>query len=115
MKTVDQEGRKMCQEIYHITTNGTITVVDHSVFALWCLITVSNTGNGAKISITNRETPPKAVIPPVTLADPGSDAAGQMFNPNPQRYFWMEGGINIVTTGTTSGTVDVWLTYSDEQ
>jgi hypothetical protein len=111
---VQQDNRILTQEIYHITTNGTIIVVDHSVFLLWLHITVSVTGNAAKIGVFNRETPPKAVIPMTTLADPGADVAGQLFNPNPPRYFWMEGGISIVTTATTPGTTDVWITYSDE-
>jgi hypothetical protein len=114
MKTVDQEGRKLCQEIYHITTNGTVTVVDHSVFATWALISVSSAGNNSKIGIRNRETPPKFVVPMTTMVDPGADVSGATFNPNPPRYIWMEGGIEIVTTGTTPGVVDVWINYSDE-
>ena len=114
MKSVHVDGRKMCQEIYHINDNRTITVVDHSVFLVWLHITVSNAGNNAKIGVFNRETPPKAVIPMTTLADPGADVAGQLFNPQPRIYLWMEGGINVVTTGTAPGTVDVWVNYSDE-
>lgn len=114
MKSVHQEGRAVKQETYHITANGTITVVDHSVFLEWLHITVTNAGNSATIGVFNRETPPKAVIPPTTLADPGADVAGQLFNPNPPRNFWMEGGIDIVTAGNTPGITDVWITYSDE-
>ena len=98
-------------KVFHITTSAVtnVTAVDANITA--ALISVTNSGTNWDLSIKDRDTPAHNVIPPYVLNQPGSssDLIGKAFAP-PVPIF-MKGGIDIVTTGASTGIVDVWLWY----
>ena len=92
-----------------ITTKTTTTITAATAYVSELVIVCSAAGTSVTLVVQNKEGTPKILVPSFTLAVPTNG------NPNVVMRFsepiLMTSGIDIVTAGTTMGTVDVYCTY----
>jgi hypothetical protein len=89
-----------------ITIKGTTTVIAQSCQLNQILIAVTSAGTAWTMQIQDKASVPFILVPAFTLALPT--------DPGPIRipFDWpvyMDGGIDIITAGTTAGVVYVWM------
>jgi hypothetical protein len=94
------------QKVYRITAAGTITVLDSTGYFLAIVASVVTPGTLA-ITIQDKATIPKKLLPPFDLTPPGAGAGIVVRDWTAPQPLRMEGGIDIVTTG--AGEVYFWL------
>jgi hypothetical protein len=92
-----------------IITSGTLTLIGVTRFVAQVVIVVNNAGTSWKLKIQDRASPAFVLVPEVTLSAPSTANA---VIENFQEPIRMEGGIDIVTTGTP-GEVAVWFSYGE--
>ena len=99
------DNRKLESKSYHVTTNATNTPWAGSVLLMSLAVCVTGAGTSWTITVQNKEATPKIIYKatvavgttvPVALTDAGG--------------LEMTGGIDIITAGTTPGTLDVFAT-----
>jgi hypothetical protein len=89
----------------HITTSGTITVVDKPCFLLWLAVIVTLPGTTWTIRVNNREGTPEIIY----MNTGTGVSVGPDYVHFPEKML-MRSGINIVTAGT-AGAMDVFMAY----
>ncbi len=92
----------------HIISNTTTTIVASTAYLSTLVISCSNIGTLWTIVIQNKEGTPKILIPNFILTIPttGLPIILQFAEP-----ILMTDGIDIITTGSLAGVVDVFATY----
>jgi hypothetical protein len=92
----------------HITTKTTTTITAATAYVSTIIITCSGAGTAFTLVIKNKEATPITLVPIVTLTVPttGLPIILQFEEP-----ILMTSGIDVITAGTTAGTVDVFVTY----
>jgi hypothetical protein len=88
-----------------ITTNTTTTVTAATAYVTSIVIVVSGAGSAWTVKVQNKEGTPK-ILYPATTAVLGASTPVAVEHP-----ILATSGIDIVTAGTTPGTVDVFVTY----
>jgi hypothetical protein len=96
------------QKVSKITVAGTITVLDSTGYILALIASVVTPGTLA-IVIQDKATPPNALLPAIDLTPPGPVSGALVKDWTAPRPVRMEGGIDIVTTGT--GEAYFWIFF----
>ena len=91
----------------HLTANGTTPVTSSTAYISTLQITCTGAGTTETIKVQNKEGTPKVLYLSGTLVV--GNVVTFSFDTGP---VVMTGGIDIVYAGTTAGTVDVFITYS---
>jgi hypothetical protein len=89
-----------------ITIKGTTTVIDTSCQLNQICIAVENAGTAWTMKIQDKATIPFVIVPTFTMIVPADP--GPIIIP----FDWplyMDGGIDIITAGTTAGVAYVWM------
>lgn len=94
-------GRKA----FHVTTNTTNNVVAVTARLQTLVIQVSGAGTAWVITVQNKEGTPKILYQYLT-----AQGVGTFTVPLPVGVL-MTSGIDVITTGTTPGVADVFVTY----
>jgi hypothetical protein len=89
----------------HVTTNATATPTSSTAYVYTVTVAVSNAGSAWVITIKSKEATPKILYS-------ATAAVGTTTPISAQVPIGLTSGIDIVTTGTTPGTADIWITYS---
>lgn len=106
-----------------ITTNGTTTLVPSSCALVQLVISCSNAGTAWTLKIQDKSGSPAIIVAPFTLAVAANGQPAIIPFASLARDFIgaprgirMQGGIDIVTAGTTPGVLDVWadVTQADQ-
>jgi hypothetical protein len=85
------------------------TVVSTSCAVKQIVISVFSAGTGWVLRIQDIAAIPFVLVPPTTLTAPSTPSAAII---NFDEPVYMEGGVNVVTSGTTAGVVYVWVNGS---
>jgi hypothetical protein len=88
-----------------VTTNATTTVTSATAYVYTVTVAVSNAGSAWVIKIQSKEGTPKILYQ-------ATAAVGTTTPISAEVPIGLVSGIDIVTTGTTPGTADIWITYS---
>jgi hypothetical protein len=94
------------QIVVKVTAAGTNTVVNDTCFLLALIASVVTPGT-LGITIQDRSTAPNKLVPPFDLTPPGAGTGILVRNWSAPKPVRMNGGIDIVATGT--GEVHLWL------
>ena len=89
----------------HLTTNATTTVVSSTAYVNTVQVAVSTAGTAWVITIQSKEGTPKVLYK-------ATAAVGSSTPVNAIIPIGLTSGIDIVTSGTTPGVADIWITYS---
>lgn len=104
----------MTRDKHHarITDKSTTTIASQSRVLRRIIVVCSNAGTSWTLRIQDKAGSPAIALPSLTLAVPsdGKPLVVEFEQPG----ILMEGGIEIVTGGTTAGVVDVWIVYGDQ-
>ncbi len=92
-----------------ITTSDTTTAIGETRYLTQLVIGCDNAGSSWTLSIQDKSTPAKVLIPTFTLAVPSDGNPNVLLNF--KESILMSGGIDIVTAGTP-GVVSVWLSFA---
>jgi len=92
----------------HITSKTTTTITASTAYVSTLVISCSAAGSSWTLSVQDGEATAKILVPSFTLTVPTN---GQPIVLNFQEPIVMTTGIQVVTAGTTAGTVDVFATY----
>ncbi len=90
-----------------ITSKATTTPTAATAYVSVITFACSAAGTAWTFVVQNKEATPKILVPSITLTVPTTGAVIMQFN----EPVLMTSGIDIVTGGTTAGTVDVFITY----
>jgi hypothetical protein len=90
-----------------ITTSGTITAIAESVAITQVFVAVANAGTSWSLRIQDKGTPVFVLLPTTVLSAPALASWNKVFFDDPIK---MDGGIDIVTSGTP-GEVSVWINF----
>lgn len=90
-----------------ITGKVTTNVTAATAYVQSIVIACSAAGSSWTLTIQNKEATAKILVPAMTLTVPTTGPIAIQF----QEPILMTSGIDIVTAGTTAGTVDVYVTY----
>jgi hypothetical protein len=96
------------QKVFKITAAGTQTVLDSTGYFLTLIASVATPGTLA-ITIQDKATTPNKLLPGIDLTL-GTDSDAIVKDWKAPRPVRMDGGIDIVTTGT-GGEVYFWIFY----
>lgn len=88
-----------------VTTNTTVTVVATTAYVNSAVVSVSAAGSNWVIRIQSKEATPKILYQATAVV-------GTVQPVNVVVPIGLNTGIEIVTTGTTAGTADIWVTYA---
>lgn len=88
-----------------VTTNATTTVTSSTAYVYTVTVAVSGAGSAWVITIRSKEGTPKILYS-------ATAAVGTTTPISAEVPIGLASGIDIVTTGTTPGTADIWITYS---
>jgi hypothetical protein len=88
-----------------VTTNATATVTSTTAYVYTVTVAVSGAGSAWVITIRSKEGTPKILYS-------ATAAVGTTTPISAEVPIGLVSGIDIVTTGTTPGTADIWITYS---
>lgn len=97
-----------------ITTGVTGTPVTTTVIATSCVlfliaIACAAAGTAWTLQIQDKASPPNVLIPAFTLTVPTDGKVNLLLNLEQDFPLPMNGGIDIITTGTAAGIVAVWM------
>jgi hypothetical protein len=101
--SAQEYGLKWTRSANHITTKTTTTPVSATVVLHTIVVNVSGAGTSWTLSIQNKETTAKVVY--AATVTTGTTVIALPVG------IVMTSGIDIVTAGSTAGTMDVFLTY----
>src|SRR5690349_18095752 len=90
-----------------ITGNGTVTIVGTSCAVRSIVISPQSVGTAWVLAIRDKDSPPQVLIPAFTMASPADGVPTITKFDDP---VIMKVGIDIITSGTAAGEVDVWIT-----
>jgi len=96
-------GKTQYCTAYHITSNATTTVTSNDAYLTQLVVCVTTAGTSWTITVKNKEATPKIVYSATAAAGTYVYAMGNLTI--------MKSGIDIITSGTTAGTADVFVTY----
>jgi len=102
-KNITYGGKTQYCTAYHITSNTTNTVTSTTAYLTQLVVCVSGAGTSWTIKVQNKEATPKIVY--------SATAAVGTYVYSMGGLTLMTNGIDIVTSGTTAGTADVFVTY----
>jgi hypothetical protein len=88
-----------------VTTNATTTVTSSTAYVYTVTVSVSGAGSAWTITIRSKEGTPKILYT-------ATAAVGTTTPISAEVPIGLNSGIDIVTAGTTPGTADIWITYS---
>jgi hypothetical protein len=88
-----------------VTTNATTTVIGSTAYVYTVTVSVSGAGSAWTITIRSKEATPKILYT-------ATAAVGTTTPISAEVPIGLNSGIDIVTAGTTPGTADIWITYS---
>jgi len=88
-----------------VTTNATTTVIGSTAYVYTVTVAVSGAGSAWVITIRSKEGTPKILYQ-------ATAALGTTTPISAEVPIGLTSGIDIVTSGTTPGTADIWITYS---
>lgn len=94
--------------IIRITTNGTFTPVAQSCLLGQIVIACKLAGTAWTLEIKDKAAAPRSLVVPFTLTVP---ADGKPIIIKFDYLVSMDGGIDIVTAGSTPGQVAVWVEF----
>jgi len=89
----------------HVTTNATATPTSTTAYVYTVTVAVSNAGTAWVIKIQSKEGTPKILYQ-------ATAAVGTTTPISAEVPIGLTSGIDIITTGTTPGVADIWITYS---
>jgi hypothetical protein len=91
-----------------ITSNGTTSIVTGSCLLSILVISVGVAGSSWVISVTDGSSPANVLVPAFTAILPADHKPIVIeFDP----AIRMDGGVKVVTSGTTPGVVSVWSVF----
>lgn len=102
-----RSGRTQSSAASRITSNTTTTVTGSTAYVSTIVVACSGAGTTWTLTVQNREGTPKVLVPAMTMAVPTAGPVVIQF----AEPVLMTSGIDVVTAGTTAGTVDVFVTY----
>lgn len=89
-----------------IVGNATTSITSQDCVVIQVYISVALPGSSWKFKVQDKASPVFILVPEVTLSAQGlADWKVQSY----ERGLLMEGGINVVTSGTTPGEVAIWI------
>ena len=99
---------RVAQDVYrlHVTTNGTFDVADESCYVAGIIISTSTLGSAWSVKLQDKAAVPMAILSSTVLTSSLPIPWIIDFTtirPN------AVGGVNLITSGTTPGIIDVWL------
>jgi flagellar capping protein FliD len=89
----------------HLTTNATTTVIGSTAYVYTVTVAVSGAGSAWLITIRSKEGTPKILYQATAAVGTSTPISAEV-------PIGLTSGIDIVTSGTTPGTADIWITYS---
>jgi hypothetical protein len=89
----------------HLTTNATATVTSTTAYVNTVQVSVTNAGSAWVIKIQDKSGTPRVLYQ-------ATAAVGSTTPVNATVPIQSASGIDIITSGTTPGVADVWITYS---
>lgn len=92
-----------------ITSKTTTTVIDTSCVVFLIVIACAGAGTAFTLQIQDKASTPNVLIPAFTLTVPTDGKANVLLNLEKDFPLPMDGGIDIITSGTTAGVVAVWM------
>jgi len=90
-----------------ITSKTTTTITSATAYVQCIVLAVSAAGTSWTIVIQNKEATPKILVPSITASVPTTGPLIWQF----AEPILMTSGIDVVTGGTTAGTLDIYFTY----
>jgi hypothetical protein len=102
-KNITYGGKTQYCKAYRITSNTTNTVTSSDAYLTQLVVCVTGAGTSWTIKVQNKEATPKIVY--------SATAAVGTYVYSMGGLTLMTSGIDIVTSGTTAGTADVFITY----
>lgn len=90
-------------------TPATTTVIASSCVVFLIVIGCVNAGTAWTLKIQDKASSPNVLIPAFTLTVPTDGKVNILLNLEKDFPLPMEGGIDIITAGTTAGEVSVWM------
>ena len=100
-------GLRNTKKSYHLTTNVTNTSVAQTATLYGITINCSTAGTAWTITIRDKSGTPQNVINALTFATSQNPLTIQI----PLPGIVMNGGIDIITAGTTPGVADLFISY----
>ena len=97
----------------HIETNGTVPLAAESCYIAGVIISISALGTSWSVSVVDTATPPMAIVPPTLLSATNPPENPWVIDLTHARAFMLN-AVNVVTSGTTPGTLDVWVVATDQ-
>ena len=88
---------------YHVTTNTTNTPFSNDVLLLSLIVCATGAGTAWTITVKYKEATPKTIYSATIAVGTTNIALTDIGGA------YMAGGVDIVTAGTTPGTLDVWV------
>ena len=95
-----------------IAAKTTTVAIDTSCVVFLIVVACSAAGTAWTLQIQDKASTPNILIPAFTLTVPTDGKANILLNLEQDFPLPMEGGIDIVTAGTTAGVVSVWMIVS---
>jgi hypothetical protein len=89
----------------HVTTNATATPTSTTAYVYTVTVAVSNAGSAWVIKIQSKEGTPKILYQ-------ATAAVGTTTPISAEVPIGLTSGIDIITSGTTPGVADIWITFS---
>jgi hypothetical protein len=89
----------------HLTTNATTTVIGSTAYVYTVTVAVTTAGTAWVIKIQSKEGTPKVLYT-------ATAAVGTTTPISAEVPIGLTSGIDIITSGTTPGAADIWITYS---
>jgi len=102
-KNITYGGKTQYCTAYHITSNTTNTVTSTTAYLTQLVICVTGAGTSWTIQVKNKEATAKVIYQATAAVGTYVYSMGGLI--------LMTSGIDIVTSGTTAGTADVFVTY----
>jgi hypothetical protein len=96
-----------------ITSKVTTTFLSVPCIIVQLVIAVASEGTAFTFSLQDKGSPAKVLIPTYTV-ELAPSAVQKPSNPRILTFqypVYMEGGIDIITAGTTAGEISVWIEY----
>ena len=92
-----------------ITTKGTVHAFSEKCVVFLIVVSCANAGSAWTLQIQDKASTPNILIPAFTLAVPTDGKVNVLLNLEQDFPLPMDGGIDIITAGTTAGEVAVWM------
>ena len=92
--------------ITHITAKGTVNIASESVVVSQIVFLCTGAGTAWTLAILDKASTPRTWFGPFTLVIPADGKPVVMFYDVP---LYMEGGIDVITAGTTPGILDIQM------